>query len=207
LGVPLCCAMIRAKTSASGYYPQTNSQFSLSSKLINFTQTINPNFKNQYSVSYREDNEKWNLIPLSAILDRQEYQEFIDRSELITNVWKIFCQYQDDWSRKNFENMSRYLTKEFYDEQRKIFWKNFGNNFDIIYEPRLIVAAPLNLEKQGDNYVFWFHISAKIVNFEISPNGYVISGKPYYRDITEYWQIKVDAQKKCYLMKIFQSSD
>jgi hypothetical protein len=45
-------------------------------------------------------------------------------------------------------------------------------------------------------------VNAKMTNFVISPEGYVLSGEPFSRSFSEYWDISVNSSGKWYLVNI-----
>ncbi len=46
-----------------------------------------------------------------------------------------------------------------------------------------------------------------MINFKLSRKGYILSGTPYHRSFTEYWDIKLTPDKQCYLVNISQVTD
>ncbi|MEO1348056.1 MAG: Hint domain-containing protein [Cyanobacteria bacterium J06635_15] len=183
-----------------------NKEFTSDSELLKFTKTINPRFTNQYSARYFNDEEFWVLTPAASELDTCEYEEIVSRSDLIDQISCLFVRYQEDWSRKDFDSVKAYVTKSFYKIQYDRSLKDFGDNFDITYEPELFEIVPLSYTQLRDNCLFKVQINAKMVNFEISSKGFVLSGEPYPRSFTEYWDIAVDNTKKCLLAGIEQVS-
>ncbi|NER78991.1 MAG: hypothetical protein F6K42_05310 [Leptolyngbya sp. SIO1D8] len=179
-----------------------NTLFTEDSDLIEFTTNINENFANAYSVRYAQDDEPWIKIRPSQEIAATEYQHFISRAELIDAAYQLFIKYQNDWAEKNFEGMLEYIDQPFYESQKKIFLNDFGDNFDIVYQPKLDAVVPLSCHQQGENYIFKFQINAELINFSLSPKGYVLSGEAYPRSFTEYWKIRIDSAKRCYLMDI-----
>ncbi|MDV3348819.1 Hint domain-containing protein [Leptothoe sp. LEGE 181152] len=179
-----------------------NKTFTDDAELIEFTKSINEKFKNVYSVRYTEDNEPWIKIRPSQEVAETTYQDFIDKAELIDLVSQVFVQYQQDWTKKKFDEMADYVDQPFYDMQRTIFQDAFGNNFDIVYQPTLQTVVPLSRSQQEDSYIFKLQINAELINFALSSQGYVLSGAAYSRSFTEYWKIKIDSAKQCSLMDI-----
>lgn len=181
-------------------------QFSNDSDLIKFTTKINPKFTNRYSLHYVKNQEIWQQIPIKSEIDEQQYQHLFAKSELVEQVSNLFIQYQRDWTMKNFDQMQGYIKEPFYSQQCKIFQREFGNNFDIIYHPEVIEIAPISFYQQENNYIFKFQINAKLINFVLSPKGYVLSGESYPLFFTEYWDFIVDSAKNLYLKDISQIS-
>ena len=174
-------------------------------KLIEFTSTINPYFKNNYAVSYRKDDEFWEIIPAKVELDEQSYREFITKTDLVERVSQMFVKYQDDWTRKNFASISSYTTPSFDRKQSQIFLNSFGDNFDIIYNPKIIDVIPLSCHQAEGRYAFQLQINAEMTNFSITLFGSVLSGENYSRSFTEYWDMEINLDRQCYLANISQS--
>ncbi len=173
-------------------------------KLIEFTTTVNPNFTNRYSVSYAKDNERWNLMPIASELDEKQYDYIVSKTELIEQFSYLFIQYQLDWTMKDFTKMSEYIVEPFYAKQHNIFILSFGNNFDIVYNPELIEVVPINYKQEQDKHLFEIQVNAKMTNFALSSQGYILSGESFPRSFTEYWEIGLDSQRKWYLLGIAQ---
>ena len=177
-------------------------KFTDEEKLIEFAKTINSRFTNQYSLRYSKDNEVWNLIPIESELDEQNYQHLLSKLELIKQFQSLFIQYQSDWTMKNFQQMVEYIAEPFYSHQHNIFQHDFGTNFDVIYQPELLQVVPISYEQEEEMHIFRLQVNAKMINFELSVEGYVLSGEPYPRSFTEYWDIGVDSRGKYYFLNI-----
>lgn len=178
--------------------------FTEDSELIEFTKQVNKNFENRYSSYYRKDDQLWQITPLEAEIEESQYQHIIKTSELLEKTKALFYQYQNDWTHKNFENMVDYLSESFYRKQKGLFKDNFGDHFDIVYKPKILEIAPIEFQEIDNNASFLIQINASMVNFEISPYGYVMSGDPNIKDFSEYWQVGIDQDKNSYLIGIFQ---
>lgn len=181
-----------------------NKDFTSNLDLINFTTSTNPKFTNRYSASYVKDNEIWHLVSIGSEVNEQDYQQIFSKVELIEKVNHLFIQYQHDWTMKNFTQMARYVAEPFYSKQEYIFLTDFGDNFDIIYQPEIIEIAPISYKQEQDKHIFQVQVNAKMTNFEVSPQGYVLSGEPEPRSFTEYWNISIDAENRWYLTGIEQ---
>lgn len=136
-------------------------------------------------------------------VDELAYDGIISRSELVDRLTQLFVRYQADWTRKNFDAMIEYIEPEFYAKQAQIFVNEFGENFDIIYHPEILEIIPISYDCSSPQHIFQIQIDAQMINFEISTEGYIISGEAYPRSFSEYWMIAVD-DKKCVLMGIDQ---
>ncbi|MBW4600519.1 MAG: hypothetical protein KME29_13210 [Calothrix sp. FI2-JRJ7] len=181
-------------------------EFTNDDELKQFATKINIKFKNLYSVKYFKDNEQWNTIPIESEISEQQYKHILSKNELIERVNSLFIRYQLDWTTKKFKHMIDDVAEPFYTEQCKIFKREFNSNFDIVYNPELIEACPISLMQEENKHIFRVQVNAKMTNFAISPAGYILSGEPYPRLFTEYWDISLDSSGKCYLIKIGQLS-
>jgi uncharacterized membrane protein YgcG len=180
--------------------------FSMDDDLIVFTQQVNPRFSNCYSVSYREDNERWESHPLVRELDTSVYRETIRKVSLINQVSQIFIQYQNDWTEKNFDAMADYTAPSFHQQQKALFKKEFRDNFDVVYQPKIKSLVPIDTQQSDTDFIITAQIIATATNFEVSSRGRVISGMSCPRTFTEYWDIAVDDKKNCRLMNIRYAS-
>ena len=100
--------------------------------------------------------------------------------------------------------MTDYINEPFYRTQKEISKRNFGDNFDIVYNCRLSHIVPIDIELAEEKNFFRVQINGEMINFKLSPAGYILSGKPYYRSFSEYWDIKLTPNKQCYLVNISQ---
>ncbi|MGP1383834.1 MAG: polymorphic toxin-type HINT domain-containing protein [Thainema sp.] len=181
-----------------------DSHFTEDEDLIEFARQVNILFRNRYSVRYFQDDQYWIMIPIASELDEEEYQDCISKSELIEKVHNLFIQYQNDWTNKNFEAMTKYIAQPFYQEQCDTFTKSFGNDFDIVYKPNVLDVAPLEYQQENDKAIFQIQINAEMINFDLSDEGYVLNGEPYSRSCTEFWTVGVDSEKNLELIYITQ---
>jgi hypothetical protein len=192
-------------------------KFTEDSELIEFATKNNPDFKNKYSVWYFKDDQIWQEIPPQPELAEIQYQHLISKTEVVEQVSNLFFQYQHDWTLKDFQSMTSYVHEPFYSQQKQIFKQNLGNNFDIIYDCNLSQIIPVDLELKEDRYYFRIQINGKMINFQLSEAGYILTGKSYSRSFSEYWDIelkhednwdnRLETPKKCYLVNITQISD
>ena len=179
-------------------------EFTDDSDLITFGLSINPNYTNCYSVRYSKDNEIWQKKIAMREVDELVYDRIISKSELVDRLTQLFVQYQADWTRKDFDAMIEYIEPEFYAKQALTFQNDFGNNFDIVYNPEILAAIPISYDRSSNRDIFKIQVDARMINFEISTEGYILSGEAYPRSFSEYWTIAVDDDKKCVLMDIDQ---
>lgn len=100
--------------------------------------------------------------------------------------------------------MTDYINEKFYAKQTKIFKSNFGDNFDIVYDCRFTQIEPIDIELEEYQYFFRVQINGEMINFKLSPTGYILNGKPYHRSFSEYWDVKLTLTQKCYLVNISQ---
>ncbi|MEM8544196.1 MAG: hypothetical protein AAGF66_09455 [Cyanobacteria bacterium P01_H01_bin.119] len=172
--------------------------------LIEYTRSINGAFKNAYSLKYANDSQIWRVDTDFEESSEVDFQSIIDRTELDKQVHDIFQRYQRDWSRKDFEQIQAYTTPFFYSSQEQIFKQNFSNSFDIVYRPELLKMVPIALKSKEDHQIIRIKILAKLVNFQVSAKGFVVSGKAESRCFTEHWDFLVDADKMLQLSEISQ---
>ena len=182
----------------------SSQKFTEDSELIKFAEEINPNFKNKYSIWYSKDDQLWQQVSPQAELSKSEYRNFIGRTELLEQVENLFIQYQQDWTNKDFESMRRYVEEPFYTTQKKIFYRNYGSNFDIIYDCCLSSIVPIDIELESDKCFLRLQINGEMINFKLAPEGYILSGQADRRSFSEYWDIKLNPDKQCYLVNIKQ---
>ncbi|MGV2827492.1 Hint domain-containing protein [Myxosarcina sp. GI1(2024)] len=128
----------------------------------------------------------------------------VGKIEIINSPDYYLIQYQRDWTTKNFSSMTDYINEYFYTKQKEIFKSNFGNNFDIIYDCRLSQIIPIDIELEEYQCFFRVQINGEMINFKLSPTGYIFSGKPYHRSFGEYWDVKLTLTQKYYLVNISQ---
>jgi hypothetical protein len=179
-------------------------QFTEDTELIEFITKINPDFKNKYSIWYIKDNQIWQDITPQSKLAESQYQHLISKAELIDRVSNLVLKYQHDWTVKNFQSMNQYISEPFYSQQKQIFRKNFGNSFDLIYNCRLSKIVPIDLEFKEHRCFFRVQINGEMINFKVSETGYILTGKPYARSFSEYWDLKLIADKQLSLVNITQ---
>ena len=177
--------------------------FSSDDDLIAFTQQVTPYFTNRHSVSYREDNERWESHQVLRELDTKDYRESVGKVSLVNQVSRMFVQYQNDWTEKNFDAMADYTKPSFHQQQESLFTKEFRDNFDIVYQPKIQCLTPIDTQQSDTDFIITVQLIATATNFEVSSRGRVRSGVPYPRSFTEYWDIAVDSEKTCRLMNIW----
>ena len=91
------------------------------------------------------------------------------------------------------------------------------DNFDIIYDCNLSQIIPIELELKEEKCYFRIQINGKMINFQLSEAGYILTGESYSRSFSEYWDIelkqennwdnRLETNKKCYLVNITQISN
>ncbi|HYX17454.1 MAG TPA: Hint domain-containing protein [Nostoc sp.] len=179
-----------------------NKEFTNDSDLIKFATNINLKFTNRYSLKYSKDKEQWNQISIQFEMGEQEYQQIISKNHLIEKITSLFILYQMDWTLKDFDQMLDYISEPFYYLQYYVFQRDFGTSFDIIYQPEVIEAAPISYKQEDNQHIFRVQVNGKMTNFVISSEGYVLSGEPFPRLFSEYWDISVNSSGKWYLVNI-----
>ena len=210
-GVLQALALLTAGLSSILYWQQiynfityTGKKFTEDDELIEYTKNINLNFQNKYSIWYAPDDQIWQQQPPQIELSATKYQHFISKAELIEKAKTLFIQYQQDWTNKDFQSMKQYIGDYFYGVQIEIFHQNYGKNFDIVYDCNFQII-PLDIEVKADKYFFRVQINGEMINFKLSPDGYILSGEAYHRSFSEYWDLKFTSDKQCYLVNINQS--
>ena len=210
-GVLQALALLTAGLSGILFWQQiynfityTDKKFTEDDELIKYTENINPNFQNRYSIWYAPDDQIWQQQPPQIELSAEKYQHFISKAELIEKAKTLLIQYQQDWTNKDFQSMKRYIGDYYYAVQTKIFHRNYGKNFDIVYDCNSEII-PLDIEVKADKYFFRVQVNAEMINFKLSTDGYILSGEAYHRSFSEYWDLKLTPDKQCYLVNINQS--
>lgn len=210
-GLLLCLCIITISLLPLAFYHEIRNfirfrgkDFTDDPELVEFVESINKEFKNHYSLYYSSDNEKWQRIEPESELNKSEYESLISGAEFIEKIRALFIQYQTDWTHKAFDNMAEYIAEPFNTQQREIFLKDFGDNFDVVHQPVLSEIIPLGYRQSEAGAVFQVQINGEMINFELSPKGFVLSGAAHPRSFTEYWEIGVDIHRRCYLVGISQ---
>lgn len=173
-------------------------EFTNNSQLIEFTQAINPNFTNKYSLKYFKSNKVWHMISLQPEISQDDYQHLVEKKQLIEQVNNLFSQYHQDIVYRNWDKIPVYFPKFTEPEKRQKFVNE--NNY-IIYSPRIIEAAIIKLELKADKInVLTVQINAEKIYFVISHRGYVLNGNSEMKRYSEYWDIQVTSENR-YLIK------
>ena len=181
-----------------------NKKFTEDTELIKFATELNSNFKNKYSIWYSKDNQVWQEISPQNELDESKYQHLITKGQLVEQVANLFFQYQYDWTVKDFKSMTKYIQEPFYSQQKQILEKNLRNNFDVVYNCRLSQVVPLELEIEEERCFVRVQVNGEMINFQLSETGHILSGTFHPRSFSEYWDIRLTSEKKCYLINISQ---
>ena len=171
-----------------------NKKFTKDDALINFVTEIQPNFKNAYSLNYQQQDR---LIPLETDrleLATEEYKHSIDKTILISKTYELFTSYIKDRIKKNFSSIRKYTLEPFSFQQ---------NHFDLVYSCRIFKIIPIKFEIREELKRFVMQINGEMINFKVSSRGYILSGQPEPRLFTEYWDIALDIDNKCYIVTIY----
>lgn len=172
------------------------SNFTSDESSISFAKSIVPGFTNVYSQSYSKDDEEWMMVREGKAIPHSDYNKFISPEELIKKATELFCKYQKDWTKKEFEKMRGYVLEPYFTTQQKIFINSFDKGFDIVYKPEVISVTPIKTKKLGNGIEIKLQINAKMVNFEILSGDHSVgSGEPNFREFTEYWFVIVEDGK------------
>ena len=172
----------------------TNKKFTEDRDLIEFINNIQPNFQNAYSLIYTKRDRLPEREEIQSEIQTINYEYLIDKDTLIEKIKQLFNQYQQDIVNKKFKAIREYTLEPFSFQQ---------NNFDIIYDVDLSKIIPIQFEMREELKRFLVQINGEAINFKISQKGYVISGQSTARAFTEYWDIALDANNKCYLVNIY----
>lgn len=119
--------------------------FSTDPTMISYVSSIVPSFMGKYGSAYTQDTESWRQRKPKKELDPNEYAPY-SRESLVALVEKVFLIYELDWTKKDWEHMQSYITPEYLEEQRNLFERDFGDNFDINYDPRVDTITPITLK-------------------------------------------------------------
>ena len=165
-------------------------------ELVNFTKCINPNFTNRYSLEYLEEYKVWSLISLRTEVAESEYQHLISKPKLIVQIERLYIQYHRDLINKNFSNISQYFPNFAIEDKYINYQKHFVDRFDIIYQPKILELAILDLKLESNRAIFKVQINAEMINFVISQAGYVLTGESKIQQYSEYWYIALTSDKQ-----------
>ena len=203
----LCIPLVGSFTANSILYIRNlirfgDRDFTSKIDLITFTNSINPNFTNRYSLKYVEGNKVWYLIPLQPETEETEYQHLIEKQELIERINQLYIQYYRDLVNKNFSNIVHYFPYFANKNKYKNYRAYFSDKFDIIYQPKVLDLSIINLKTQTDRATFKVQINAEMTNFVISESGYVLTGKSKVQQYSEYWYVELTDDKQWRIKKI-----
>ena len=171
-----------------------NKKFTQDEAIINFVTEIQPNFKNAYSLNYRQSDRILPLETTQLELASKEYQQQIETAILISKTRDLFASYIDNCRKKDFSSIRKCTLQPFSFQQ---------SHFDLVYKYQIFKIIPLKFEMREELKRFVMQINGEIINFKLSPRGYITSGRSQLRSFTEYWDIALDADNKCYLVTIY----
>lgn len=172
-------------------------------ELINFTNSINPNFTNRYSLKYYDGIKVWYLIPLKSEIAKEDYQQIVEKNKLIEKVDYLYTLYHRDLLNKNFSNIVLYFPSFRYQTKYKNYQEYFSDRYNIIYQPKILELAVIDFEINNDGAtVFKIQINAEMINFVISQAGYVLTGESKVQQYSEYWKIKLDSNGQYFIQDI-----
>lgn len=181
--------------------------------LIEYISQIVPNFKNQRDLFYDSQRIKYSLR--TSIFQRYPQRIlFITKNiEIHHNMtqysyilrWsinQIFPQFQDDWSRRDFNKMEKYIDKNELQRLKNIYYFNFKNGWDIRFDNRIEEFSVL-WKSHNDEYRVQLNMSAILIT--IGTNWLVWLGNEERKFFTEYWDVKFAEDNKLILLKIIDS--
>ena len=177
----------------------TGKQFTDSKELIDFTKSINPNFTNRYSVRYLKGYKVWHKIDLQPNIDRKDCWQVVEEKQLLEETGNLFTRYYRDIVYKRLNQIEKYFPQ--FSIQNK--YQQYYLEQYIIYQPKIIEAAIINFEPKADGTnLFKVQINAKMTNFVISPQGYVLTGESKVQQFSEYWTIKITPENEYLIEEI-----
>ena len=175
-------------------YARRKRPFLTDENIISFVKIIVPTFINTFSYFYKNDTQEWKIDQQKNKISEAIYKSNISESDLIKKSTELFVNYQNDWSKKDFSSIKQYTTVSYYSKLKNIFYESFKDNYDISYSPQVLSIIPFAAEyiALDKSWLIREQIYAKVINFEVSNIGTVISGKPYFRNFTEYWNFIIN---------------
>lgn len=197
LCIPLVGALIAiAFTYVKNFIRFRDRKFTDNIDLINFTTGINRKFANRYSLKYLEGNKVWYLIPLKLEISEAEYQHLVQVTELVKQIHYLYSRYHQDLVDQNFSKIILYFPNFAYKRKYKQYREYISDRFDIIYQPKILKVAILDLKLGSNRAIFKVQINAEMINFVISQTGYVLTGNPKIQQYSEYWYIALTSDKQ-----------
>ena len=115
----------------------------------------------------------------------------------VTRVNYLYTQYHRDFINKDFSDIVRYFPS-FRDRTRyKNYREYFSDRFDLIYQPKILELAVLDLEiEKNEATIFKIQINAEMINLVISQAGYVLTGESKIQQYSEYWYIELSSDRQ-----------
>ena len=164
--------------------------------LINFTTGINRNFANRYSLKYLEGNKVWYLIPLKSEMSDAQYWHLVETTELVKQIHYLYSRYHHDLVDQNFSEIVLYFPNFTYKGKYKQYREYFSDRFDIIYQPKILEIAIVDLKLESNRAIFKVQVNAEMVNFVTTQAGYVLTGESKIQQYSEYWYIALTSDKQ-----------
>ena len=197
----LCIPLLGALISIAFIYVKNfirfrDREFTDNIDLINFTTGINRNFANRYSLKYLEGNKVWYLIPLKPEVSEAEYQHLVKTTELAKQIHYLYSRYHQDLVDQNFSEIILYFTNFAYKRKYKQYREYIRDRFDIIYQPKILELAILDLKLESNRAIFKVQVNAEMVNFVTTQAGYVLTGESKIQQYSEYWYIALTSDKQ-----------
>ena len=145
----------------------------------------------------------WCLISLQSEIAESEYQYLISKTKLIAQIKQLYIKYHRDLVNRKFSNISQYFPNFAIEDKYINYQKHFVDRFDIIYQPKILELAILDFDDEtNESIIFKVQVNAEIINFTISPTGYVLTGEPKIQQYSEYWNIKLTSDEQCSIENI-----
>ena len=188
------------------FFIYKSKRFTEDSELIKFTNELCSNFKNAYSINYVDNDLFGELDEIQSELDEIKYKHLVSKENVLSKVSWLFDRYQQFLISKDFSSIKNYTLEPFKSRQ-KYLCASSNSSFEIRYGYNISEILPLNFEIREELMRFIIQINVKMIRFEVSKTGYILSGQSQLRSFTEYWDIAFDSNNKCYIVAVLKAKD
>ena len=118
-------------------------------------------------------------------------------TELAKQIHYLYSRYHQDLVDQNISEIILYFPKFAYKRKYKQYREYIRDRFDIIYQPKILEVAILDFDDEtNESITFKVQVNAEMINFVISPTGYVLTGEPKIQQYSEYWDIELTSDKQ-----------
>ncbi len=176
-------------------------------RTVDFIKQFCPNFQNAYSINYVRDDDLLEQEEARVELPASEYQHLVSQEIIIEKASYLFDRYQQDLRSRNLKSIKEYSLEPFRAKHKYISDRNINNRINIRYNYKLSEIIPLNFEVREELNRFLVQINGEIISFQVSDEGYVLSGEPQLRYFTQYWDIALGAENIGYIIAICNPED